>query len=69
MSLALEGFLELAHRFGRPLNEALRISFWFQQVLQIDTQGLILVGGPLPPTTFPALLPPILASPYGSSCA
>src|SRR6267154_3690024 len=54
MSLALEGLLELAHRFGRPSHQARPISFRFQQALQIGTQGLILVGGPLPPTTFPA---------------
>src|SRR6266568_4711771 len=54
MSLALECFLELAHRFGRPSHQALRISFRLQQVLQIGTQGLVLDCDLLPPTTLPA---------------
>src|SRR5260221_2089985 len=54
MSLALEGFLELAHRFGRPLHQALRISFRLQQGLQIGRQGLVLHYGLLPPSSFPA---------------
>src|SRR6266849_4168860 len=54
MSLALEGLLELAHRFGRPLHQTLRISFGLQQCLQIGTQGLVLGCRLPPPTTFPA---------------
>src|SRR5690242_7945084 len=58
MSLALERFLELAHRFGRPAHQALRISFRLQQVLQIGTQGLVLGGELLPPSPLPADTPP-----------
>src|ERR1700716_2933089 len=54
MPLALEGFLELAHRFGRPLHQALRISFRLQQCLQIGKQGLVLGCSLLPPSPFPA---------------
>src|SRR5712691_13433603 len=54
MSLALERFLELAHRFGRPPHQALRIPFRLQQVLQIGTQRLVLGCDLLPPSTLPA---------------
>src|SRR6266478_1538074 len=50
MSLALEGFLELAHRFGRPLHQARLFSFRLQQCLQIGRQGLVLHCGLLPPS-------------------
>src|SRR5258708_40316576 len=54
MSLALERFLELAHRFGRPSHQALWISFGLQQFLQIGTQPLILGCDLLPSPTPPA---------------
>src|SRR5260370_16901658 len=57
MSLALEGFLELAHRFGRPLHQALRISFRLQQCLQIGRQGLVLHCPLPPPSSFPTAPP------------
>jgi hypothetical protein len=48
MNLAAELFLELPYRLGRSLDQALRIFFWLQHHLQIDSQRRVLVHDLLP---------------------
>ena len=51
MPLACEGFPQLAHRLARPLDQALWISFRFQHLFQIGSQGGVLDGALFPATT------------------
>src|SRR6266704_826291 len=54
VSLPLERFFELTHRFGCPAHEARRIPFRLKQILQIGAQGLVLGSDLLAPSTPPA---------------
>ncbi len=51
MSLAREGFLQLAHRLARPPEQALWISFRIQHLFQIGSQGGVLGRALFPATT------------------